>query len=186
MLWRSRRRDELQHGAIEDFIDLRLSRLSITHGRRMGIRGACGHEDVFLHGDFSARSENSCDGEDVLLPIAWYCGNSGPTTHPVGQRKANAWGLHDMLGNAGEWVGAIGPRSDGYGEGPFVDFGAALDATGFLDPASPPFVQWRGGSWNAWPSLLSAGRANATPSKDFKGPGRGLRLAQTETVSKKR
>jgi len=39
-----------------------------------------------------------------LGEYAWYEGNSGGKTHPVGQKKANSWGLHDMLGNADEWT----------------------------------------------------------------------------------
>lgn len=45
-------------------------------------------------------------GTDVGLmdQHSWNRGNAENCSHPVGQRKPNAWGLHDMYGNAIEMV----------------------------------------------------------------------------------
>jgi formylglycine-generating enzyme required for sulfatase activity len=41
--------------------------------------------------------------ESELGQYAWYRSNSGEQTHPVGQKKPNGLGLHDMSGNVMEW-----------------------------------------------------------------------------------
>lgn len=43
-------------------------------------------------------------GSDNIDAVAWHEVNSGGKTHPVGQKQANGYGLHDMSGNVDEWM----------------------------------------------------------------------------------
>lgn len=42
--------------------------------------------------------------KEQLDKSAWYADNSDGYTNPVGEKEPNKWGLHDMLGNVGEWA----------------------------------------------------------------------------------
>ncbi|MFZ4083639.1 MAG: formylglycine-generating enzyme family protein [Pirellula sp.] len=70
-----------------------------------------------------------------LGDYAWFGGNSNDQTHPVGEKKPNAWGLYDMHGNVWEWC------SDWYDEYPK---GTISDTTG---PKEGSGRVRRGGSW---------------------------------------
>ena len=78
-----------------------------------------------------------CFGDDEarLDEFAWSGANSDKTTHPVGQKKPNAWGLYDMHGNVCEWCG---DRIGEYAKDTVTDPTGAETGEGVL----------RGGSWN--------------------------------------
>jgi formylglycine-generating enzyme required for sulfatase activity len=77
----------------------------------------------------------SGDEESDLSAIAWFRGNSGEKVHEVGQKKPNAWGLFDMLGNLYE---------------PCIDYIISFENLAEHDPQGlrlPNHGAMRGGAW---------------------------------------
>ena len=104
------------------------------------------------------------DSDSRLDSYGWYDENSGEGTHPVGQKKPNAWGLYDMHGNVWEWC------SDWY-----VDSYANADVRDPKGPSSGTARVLRGGSWHSLPRRCrSATRLWLEP--DNRGNGIGFRV----------
>lgn len=90
--------------------------------------------------EYAARSAGKLEkyaGSNDIDDVAWYSGNSGNRTHPVGQKKPNGLGLYDMSGNVWQWT------ADRYGENYYRE-SPRINPPG---PASGTRRVFRGGSW---------------------------------------
>ncbi len=112
------------------------------------------------------------NGESKLGDYAWFQDNSNSRTHPVGTKKPNAGGVHDMHGNVSEWC-QDWFKADYYAESPTEDG---------PEPSTGLYRVIRGGSW-----YISARRCQSSarymhvPSDRY--DDLGFRVARTLTDS---
>ena len=123
--------------------------------------------------EYAARGETTTAysaysfGDDPLIlgEYAWFSGNAKSKTHPVGLKRSNPNGLHDIHGNVWEWV------QDTYSY--FLPTG-----TDPLREDSGPNRVIRGGSWrNSAKLLRSANRHRIHPVREVRHIG--FRLVRT-------
>jgi formylglycine-generating enzyme required for sulfatase activity len=109
--------------------------------------------------EYACRAGSATDyafGNDTrkLADFGWFVDNSAKKTHPVGEKKPNAWGLFDMHGNVAEWC------QDVYDK----DYYRASSEKNPHGPAEGKEYVLRGGSWKSpVEALRSAYRLGEIP-----------------------
>jgi len=89
--------------------------------------------------EYACRAGTTEDHAGPLNELGWYIYNSGGKTHSVGQKKPNAFGLHDMHGNIWEWCEDV--WHENYNEAP-------RDGSVWTKGGNQERRVMRGGSWN--------------------------------------
>jgi formylglycine-generating enzyme required for sulfatase activity len=105
--------------------------------------------------EYAARAGSTEARHGSLDEVAWCNTNSRGQTHPVGEKRGNGFGLHDMLGNVWEWV------NDWYDQN-YYQSSPPRDPTG---PTSGQQRVLRGGSWGGDP------RRVRVSCRDWNDPG---------------
>lgn len=118
--------------------------------------------------EYGCRAGSTGDYAGALDAMAWYGNNAAGTTHPVGQKKPNSWGLYDMHGNVLEWC-------DDWFNGSYYAQSPSVDPKG---PSAGSSRVLRGGNWVLGSGFLrSAHRSGRTPG--LRENDLGFRLVRT-------
>jgi formylglycine-generating enzyme required for sulfatase activity len=91
-------------------------------------------------GPFADPSAVPLSVQKQLSQFAWFENNSRESSHPVGLKRANPFGLQDMIGNVWEWCADFWHRSYR---------GAPIDGAAWLEPPNDKSIRClRGGAWD--------------------------------------
>lgn len=84
------------------------------------------------------------DDTELIDDYAWHYDNSEERYHKVGEKKPNAWGLYDMLGNVSEWT------LDQYQDTAYAHIAATMteEINPWIKPTRLHPRSVRGGSWD--------------------------------------
>lgn len=142
-----------------------INRLNSYTGRNFRLPTEAEWEFAARGGNYSRHYKYS--GSNYISAVAWYDGNSGNRTHPIGTKQANELGLYDMSGNVYEWC------SDWYGS--YSSY-SQNDPTG---PNSGSNRVERGGSWGNFARFCrSSFRSSTSPGLRYGDLGLRLVLSQ--------
>ncbi|MCI0538386.1 MAG: formylglycine-generating enzyme family protein [Verrucomicrobiales bacterium] len=123
-----------------------------------------GTTNLFSFGDAATEADQ----------YAWTTETSDGTSHPVGQKRPNPWGLYDIHGNVWEWC---------------LDWFAQYPPTDTRDPSGPAqgkFKVFRGGGWNQEIQFArSANRFMMAPASGIHFVGFRIALSESSLVSPK-
>jgi formylglycine-generating enzyme required for sulfatase activity len=113
--------------------------------------------------EYACRAGTTGDYAGSLNAMAWYDDNSDHTTHPVGQKQPNSFGLYDMHGNVEEWCEDW--SHENYN-------GAPTDGSAWINGGTQQHRVLRGASWFLHASDLRSSLRNLNVPRyrsDFAG-----------------
>ena len=148
---------------VQQFID----KLNQKSGKNYRLPSEAEWEYAAREGSTTIYEYSGNNDRDGLGQYGWFPVNSAYKTHPVGQKKPNAFGLYDMHGNIWEWTQDV--WHDNY-------LGAPTDGSAWIAGRDLSRRVVRGGSWST--EYTTSTRRN-THNIDYRVNFIGFRLART-------
>lgn len=120
--------------------------------------------------EYACRAGGSGEQPTDLGALAWYKTNSNDAVHEVGMRRANAFGLYDMLGNVWEWCEDL--AHENYE-------GAPADGSAWLGGVDISERRLRGAAFYTGNSSFWKCTAHGAQTEDYRDFETGFRVVAT-------